>query len=260
MHGGQESPLVTGAAGGIGAAVVARPGRARARRSRPSTATRDAARAAGAGPARRTAGAEAFAADVTDAPRSRPLVDAVEQRLGRSTTWSTPRACCASARREARPTTTGPPPSRSTPPGSSTSPARWSTGWRQRRQRRDRHGRVERRRHRARGHVRLRRLQGRGDDVHQVPRAGGGPVRDPLQRGGARLDRHPDAAARCGTTRAARARTIEGRPDAYRVGIPLGKLAQPADVADAVLFLLSDQAAHITMHDLTVDGGATLGV
>ncbi|MFG2328726.1 2,3-dihydro-2,3-dihydroxybenzoate dehydrogenase [Streptomyces sp. NPDC048604] len=53
--------------------------------------------------------------------------------------------------------------------------------------------------------------------------------------------------------------TIEGRPDAFRVGIPLGKLALPTDVAAAVLFLLSDQAAHITLHDLTVDGGASLG-
>ncbi|MEU4655989.1 2,3-dihydro-2,3-dihydroxybenzoate dehydrogenase [Streptomyces sp. NPDC023723] len=53
--------------------------------------------------------------------------------------------------------------------------------------------------------------------------------------------------------------TIEGRPEAYRVGIPLGKLAQPADIAAAVLFLLSDQAGHITLHDLTVDGGAGLG-
>jgi 2,3-dihydro-2,3-dihydroxybenzoate dehydrogenase len=54
--------------------------------------------------------------------------------------------------------------------------------------------------------------------------------------------------------------SIEGVTDAFRVGIPLGKLAQPVDVAAAVLFLLSDQASHITMHELTVDGGATLGV
>ncbi|MFE4371013.1 2,3-dihydro-2,3-dihydroxybenzoate dehydrogenase [Streptomyces sp. NPDC056835] len=57
-----------------------------------------------------------------------------------------------------------------------------------------------------------------------------------------------------------RVATIAGRPDAYKVGIPLGKLAMPSDVADAVAFLLSDQAAHITLHSLTVDGGATLGV
>ncbi|MFJ5265721.1 2,3-dihydro-2,3-dihydroxybenzoate dehydrogenase [Streptomyces sp. NPDC088387] len=54
--------------------------------------------------------------------------------------------------------------------------------------------------------------------------------------------------------------TIEGRPDAFRVGIPLGKLAHPSDVAEAVVFLLSDRAAHITLHTLTVDGGAALGV
>ncbi|MEU8738011.1 2,3-dihydro-2,3-dihydroxybenzoate dehydrogenase [Streptomyces halstedii] len=53
--------------------------------------------------------------------------------------------------------------------------------------------------------------------------------------------------------------SITGVPEAYRVGIPLAKLARPKDVADAVLFLLSDQASHITMHHLTVDGGATLG-
>jgi len=54
--------------------------------------------------------------------------------------------------------------------------------------------------------------------------------------------------------------TLVGAPEKFRVGIPLGKLAKPSDIADAVVFLLSDQASHITMHDLTVDGGATLGV
>lgn len=53
--------------------------------------------------------------------------------------------------------------------------------------------------------------------------------------------------------------SIEGVASAFRVGIPLGRIAQPTHIADAVLFLLSDQAAHITMHDLTVDGGAALG-
>ncbi|MCY0960499.1 2,3-dihydro-2,3-dihydroxybenzoate dehydrogenase [Streptomyces sp. H27-H5] len=54
--------------------------------------------------------------------------------------------------------------------------------------------------------------------------------------------------------------SIEGHGDTYRVGIPLGRLAQPRHIADAVAFLLSDEAAHITLHTLTVDGGATLGV
>jgi NAD(P)-dependent dehydrogenase (short-subunit alcohol dehydrogenase family) len=37
--------------------------------------------------------------------------------------------------------------------------------------------------------------------------------------------------------------------------IPLGRLAQPADVADAVAFLLSSQSAFVTGHSLYVDGG-----
>jgi NAD(P)-dependent dehydrogenase (short-subunit alcohol dehydrogenase family) len=37
--------------------------------------------------------------------------------------------------------------------------------------------------------------------------------------------------------------------------IPLGRLAQPADVADAVTFLLSEKASFITGHSLYVDGG-----
>jgi 2,3-dihydro-2,3-dihydroxybenzoate dehydrogenase len=56
----------------------------------------------------------------------------------------------------------------------------------------------------------------------------------------------------------ARRRALEGDPATYRVGIPLGRIADPADVADAVAFLASDRARHITMHDLLVDGGATL--
>ncbi|WP_162002696.1 2,3-dihydro-2,3-dihydroxybenzoate dehydrogenase [Streptomyces sp. CB01881] len=58
---------------------------------------------------------------------------------------------------------------------------------------------------------------------------------------------------------AARTASVEGVPRAFRVGIPLARVASPQNVADAVLFLLSDEAAHITMHHLTVDGGAALG-
>jgi 2,3-dihydro-2,3-dihydroxybenzoate dehydrogenase len=53
-------------------------------------------------------------------------------------------------------------------------------------------------------------------------------------------------------------RVIEGVPSEFRVGIPLGRIAQPEDVAEAVLFLVSERSRHITMHDLYVDGGATL--
>jgi 2,3-dihydro-2,3-dihydroxybenzoate dehydrogenase len=54
--------------------------------------------------------------------------------------------------------------------------------------------------------------------------------------------------------------TVNGSLETYKAGIPLRKLADPRDIAEAVAFLLSDQASHITMHTLTVDGGATLGV
>lgn len=53
---------------------------------------------------------------------------------------------------------------------------------------------------------------------------------------------------------------IKGSLETFKTGIPLKKLAQPSDIANAVLFLVSGQAGHITMHNLCVDGGATLGV
>jgi 3-oxoacyl-[acyl-carrier protein] reductase len=43
-----------------------------------------------------------------------------------------------------------------------------------------------------------------------------------------------------------------------RKQIPLGRLGDPQDVADAVLFLASPSAAFITGHVLTVDGGLTV--
>lgn len=54
------------------------------------------------------------------------------------------------------------------------------------------------------------------------------------------------------------ANVIAGSLENFKAGIPLGKLATPEDVAETVLFLLSDRAGHITMTDLYVDGGATL--
>ena len=56
----------------------------------------------------------------------------------------------------------------------------------------------------------------------------------------------------------AEARVIAGDPASFRTGIPLGKIGTPEDVAEAIAFLLSDKAGHITMADLYVDGGATL--
>lgn len=54
------------------------------------------------------------------------------------------------------------------------------------------------------------------------------------------------------------AAVLDGSLDSYKAGIPLRTIAQAADIADSVLFLVSDRAAHITMHDLYVDGGAAL--
>jgi 2,3-dihydro-2,3-dihydroxybenzoate dehydrogenase len=53
---------------------------------------------------------------------------------------------------------------------------------------------------------------------------------------------------------------IRGSLPLYRTGIPLLRVAQPDDIAAAVVFLASDDARHITMQDLVVDGGAALGV
>lgn len=51
---------------------------------------------------------------------------------------------------------------------------------------------------------------------------------------------------------------VDGDASAYKVGIPLGRVAEPCDIAAAVAFLVSDDARHITMQELYVDGGATL--
>lgn len=52
---------------------------------------------------------------------------------------------------------------------------------------------------------------------------------------------------------------IRGSLDGFRLGIPLARIASAQDIAQAVSFLASPAAAHITMHDLRVDGGAGLG-
>ncbi len=55
-------------------------------------------------------------------------------------------------------------------------------------------------------------------------------------------------------------KVITGSLPSFKTGIPLERIASPDDIAASVLFLLSDDARHITLHDLCVDGGATLGV
>jgi 3-oxoacyl-[acyl-carrier protein] reductase len=42
--------------------------------------------------------------------------------------------------------------------------------------------------------------------------------------------------------------------------VPLGRIGEPADIADAVLFLASDKARYITGQVITVDGGLLVGL
>jgi 3-oxoacyl-[acyl-carrier protein] reductase len=46
----------------------------------------------------------------------------------------------------------------------------------------------------------------------------------------------------------------------YLKMIPLGRFGQPVDVANAVLFLASEEASYITGHTIVIDGGQTLGI
>jgi 2,3-dihydro-2,3-dihydroxybenzoate dehydrogenase len=57
---------------------------------------------------------------------------------------------------------------------------------------------------------------------------------------------------------AGRARVLAGDLGTYRLGIPVGRIADPADVAEVVTFLSSPAARHVTLQEIYVDGGATL--
>ncbi|MBK4714693.1 MULTISPECIES: 2,3-dihydro-2,3-dihydroxybenzoate dehydrogenase [Tenebrionibacter/Tenebrionicola group] len=61
------------------------------------------------------------------------------------------------------------------------------------------------------------------------------------------------------TTPDAQSARIAGYPEQYKLGIPLGKIAHPQEIANTVLFLASSRASHITLQDIVVDGGSTLG-
>ena len=57
---------------------------------------------------------------------------------------------------------------------------------------------------------------------------------------------------------AGRVAVIHGDLASFRVGIPLGRIADPADVAEMAAFLVSDRARQVTLQTVRVDGGATL--
>ena len=57
----------------------------------------------------------------------------------------------------------------------------------------------------------------------------------------------------------AEAQRIRGFGEQFKLGIPLGKIARPQEIASTILFLASDLASHITLQDIVVDGGSTLG-
>ena len=46
-----------------------------------------------------------------------------------------------------------------------------------------------------------------------------------------------------------------GGPEYYEERIPLGRVAEPREVAGAIAFLLSDDASYCTSSELLVDGG-----
>jgi len=57
---------------------------------------------------------------------------------------------------------------------------------------------------------------------------------------------------------AGRARVIGGDLSTSRLGIPVGRIADAADVAEVVHFLASPAARHVVLQEIYVDGGATL--
>ncbi|MEA0983601.1 SDR family oxidoreductase, partial [Salmonella enterica] len=52
---------------------------------------------------------------------------------------------------------------------------------------------------------------------------------------------------------------IRGFGVQFKLGIPLGNIARPLEIANTILFLASDVASHLTLQDIVVDSGSALG-
>lgn len=55
-----------------------------------------------------------------------------------------------------------------------------------------------------------------------------------------------------------KSRVLTGDLSTSRLGIPLGRIATPEDIAEVVVFLSSPAARHVVLQEIYVDGGATL--
>src|SRR3989441_859439 len=85
-------------------------------------------------------------------------------------------------------------------------------------------------------------------------------VRNLIARTGARFGRL-DAVAP-GPTETGMLNRFTGTPErkaALATGVPLGRVAEPEEIARAIVFLASDKASFVTGQVLTADGGKTAG-
>lgn len=118
------------------------------------------------------------------------------------------------------------------------------------RRRRDREQRLQPRNHRSPRHGLLQRRQARRRRTHTVGRPRRGRYRRTYQRACHRRRRHPLL------------RNNMGLPPEEAVRVagalhPIGRIAQPDEIAAFVAFLLSDEATFITGAALAIDGGMT---
>lgn len=68
------------------------------------------------------------------------------------------------------------------------------------------------------------------------------------------LRQHSGVPEAPGSAEARRQAQLEGDMEIFRIGVPLGRLGQPEDQAEAIVFLASDAASYISGQCLYVDG------